>query len=163
MYLANNTGCNPFHKRQSKQEIAMPIVPPDDEQSENVRVNLIQNSISNNAAAIKTNRTTAEIAADLEAKHQEKAKRKEKLKTKRKRFNASRKDLMLTMLKSGISYECAACGERNNIHVDHITPLSKGGGNGVENLQFLCGPCNSKKGTKLTTAEFDEGEQVALF
>lgn len=29
--------------------------------------------------------------------------------------------------------------------MDHITPLSKGGSKGSENLQSLCKPCHSKK------------------
>lgn len=33
--------------------------------------------------------------------------------------------------------------------IDHILPLSRGGGNAPDNLQLLCLSCNSSKGTKL--------------
>ena len=46
---------------------------------------------------------------------------------------------------------CAGCGTLfpfRNMTVDHIVPQSKGGGNHIENLQLLCGACNSVKGNR---------------
>lgn len=40
------------------------------------------------------------------------------------------------------------CQVSENLEIDHIKPLSKDGGNEIENLQWLCRPCNLKKGTK---------------
>lgn len=47
---------------------------------------------------------------------------------------------------------CAECGvafRETGFHVDHIVPVSKGGGNGRRNLQLLCPGCNRSKGAKL--------------
>lgn len=45
---------------------------------------------------------------------------------------------------------CAYCKMKvgNKYHVDHIQPLSKGGGNGKDNLQICCPACNLKKHAK---------------
>lgn len=41
--------------------------------------------------------------------------------------------------------KCVQCGSDYPLHYDHILPYSKGGGNTVENIQILCGPCNIRK------------------
>lgn len=43
---------------------------------------------------------------------------------------------------------CLNCGSEEDITLDHIIPVSKGGLNTLSNLQPLCRPCNSTKGTK---------------
>ena len=35
------------------------------------------------------------------------------------------------------------------VHVDHIIPVSRGGGNEVDNLQLLCRACNLSKGARV--------------
>ena len=50
-------------------------------------------------------------------------------------------------------YRCEACGadtlflqsRKRYLQVDHKMPLSKGGGNGMENLQVLCLKCHEEK------------------
>lgn len=40
------------------------------------------------------------------------------------------------------------CDIRNKYHVDHITPLAKGGRHEAANVQLLCGPCNLRKSAR---------------
>lgn len=52
--------------------------------------------------------------------------------------------------------DCAGCGVHfaiRNLTIDHVVPRSKGGSDHLENLQLLCGACNSAKGA---------GSQAAL-
>lgn len=44
---------------------------------------------------------------------------------------------------------CLCCGSSNNIHLDHIIPISKGGENSIENIQPLCRGCNISKHNKI--------------
>ncbi len=46
------------------------------------------------------------------------------------------------------NFTCQKCGSRKNLTIDHIIPESKGGKTEIKNLQTLCRPCNSKKGSK---------------
>jgi 5-methylcytosine-specific restriction endonuclease McrA len=59
---------------------------------------------------------------------------------------------------------CNYCGvsfETVPYQIDHIIPLSKGGSNWPDNLQLLCGRCNSKKRAKLPE-ELDESFFASL-
>jgi 5-methylcytosine-specific restriction endonuclease McrA len=52
------------------------------------------------------------------------------------------------MLCARYDHCCLACGASAPLTVDHVIPLSKGGTNMIENIQPLCRPCNSSKGTQ---------------
>lgn len=46
---------------------------------------------------------------------------------------------------------CSICGckEKSKLQIDHIIPVSKGGSDGLDNLQVLCYKCNYKKKDKI--------------
>ncbi len=69
---------------------------------------------------------------------------------RRAAFNAVRSELVLEMLDAGMDYVCAAdgCNECEDLTVDHIHPLSRGGTDGLSNLQFMCRHHNSAKGDR---------------
>lgn len=45
-------------------------------------------------------------------------------------------------------YECQYCGSKEELEIDHIIPLSKGGNNEESNLITSCHRCNTLKGEK---------------
>ena len=45
--------------------------------------------------------------------------------------------------------QCVACGSSDDIQVDHIRPVSRGGCNSRSNLQPMCSTCNLRKGNRL--------------
>lgn len=54
-------------------------------------------------------------------------------------------------LKGKYNYTCLACGKKEpeiKLTIDHVLPLSMGGKNLIENIQPLCGSCNSSKRDK---------------
>jgi len=42
--------------------------------------------------------------------------------------------------------ECANCGATQNLVLDHVLPIAKGGLSALDNLQLLCALCNRIKG-----------------
>lgn len=58
-------------------------------------------------------------------------------------------------IKTKYDNKCAYCGKEcsNEYHIDHKLPLSRGGGNNIDNLALSCPTCNLKKNNK-TDVEF---------
>jgi len=70
------------------------------------------------------------------------------LQQRRGEFAKVRAERVLELIERS-PYECSECGGSNELTVDHIIPVSKGGDDSPDNLQWLCQRCNSKKGARL--------------
>lgn len=46
------------------------------------------------------------------------------------------------------NFQCAYCGSKKNLTIDHVIPKSRGGDNSWENLITSCITCNREKGNK---------------
>ena len=72
--------------------------------------------------------------------------------------------IVLKVLKRD-KHKCQICGKSPatypelELEIDHITPVSKGGSNDMENLQTLCILCNRGKGND-ESLEFEIAEKI---
>ena len=49
-------------------------------------------------------------------------------------------------IKENWNYECAYCGDDNDLTIDHVVPRSKGGADFTRNVVCCCKACNQDKG-----------------
>lgn len=45
-------------------------------------------------------------------------------------------------------HRCRSCGALNELQIDHLHPVSRGGKSVIENMAVLCAPCNQHKGAR---------------
>ena len=64
------------------------------------------------------------------------------------RMEPTLKRYLTTQVLARDGFACRHCHTADNLTVDHITPLIKGGTNDLDNLQTLCRSCNSRKGDR---------------
>lgn len=58
-------------------------------------------------------------------------------------------DALRLLVHEDDGWACVTCGGTEDLQVDHIIPVSKGGTNARENLQTMCGIDNRQKGARL--------------
>jgi 5-methylcytosine-specific restriction endonuclease McrA len=63
----------------------------------------------------------------------------------RKRLGGKQRQLVYRKLVERDGEDCSKCGATEHLAVDHKVPFSQGGSNELNNLQLLCGRCNSEK------------------
>lgn len=66
-------------------------------------------------------------------------------KARNKASNYTKKPEVRRAVFSRDGYACVECGATENLTVDHILSVVRGGSNHLSNLQTLCRSCNSKK------------------
>lgn len=52
---------------------------------------------------------------------------------------------------------CMSCGKTTKLTLDHVIPIHVGGLNLIDNIQFLCQSCNSRKRTNVIDYRWDAG------
>ena len=67
-------------------------------------------------------------------------------KSKRPEVSKRKRDMIF----DAFGNQCLSCKSYDDICIDHVIPLSKGGANTVDNMQPLCRICNSAKGVGST-------------
>lgn len=108
--------------------------------------------IYNSQFSDKTDKAEAAKALRSIAEHRKKKRQKQiKRQIARRRrsdFAKERDRLMLALIERD-GCECSVCGEIEDLAIDHIIPLSKGGSDELDNLQLLCPRHNSAKGDRM--------------
>lgn len=66
----------------------------------------------------------------------------------RQEWNALRAELTPVILERDGAI-CCYCGSTDDLTIDHVTPLARGGSNDLANLVVACRICNSSKGARL--------------
>lgn len=87
---------------------------------------------------------------ETEIQEETKKAKKNYIKIRRTQYSVLQPQLVLALIERGVPYICVhpGCNQTTNLTIDHIVPLSRGGTDELDNLQFMCKSHNSSKGDK---------------
>ena len=69
----------------------------------------------------------------------------EKIRRRQRASNHIANPMVRTRIFARDNYHCIICGRRDNLTIDHIVSVLRGGSDEDNNLQTLCKYCNSTK------------------
>jgi hypothetical protein len=86
---------------------------------------------------------------ELQRQKRTQAAKRELTRLRRSEFDSRQAQLMLALInRDGYICQHPGCGLQEDLTIDHIVPLSKGGSDDLSNLRLLCRKHNSKKGDR---------------
>lgn len=91
-----------------------------------------------------------ELLEEVRVKEETKKTKRKLTALRRSEFQGSRAAVMLKLIDRGVPYVCAweNCDVTEELTLDHKEPISRGGTDDLDNLQFLCKSHNSHKGDR---------------
>ncbi len=93
--------------------------------------------------------TVALLAWDRERRQDARLDRLRKIRAAEEDAERGRRERLPDEVRSAVWHRdegrCVRCGSETDLQFDHVIPFARGGGNAVENIQILCGPCNRAK------------------
>lgn len=95
-------------------------------------------------------RKTERIYPDAQTKRREGGRRHNACKRAGRAIRTHTHQQWLDLLRRA-KHRCVKCGAKKDMTRDHIIPLSKGGHDGITNIQPLCRGCNSRKHANVET------------
>lgn len=67
------------------------------------------------------------------------------------RYKARKLDAVTDGLAYSLTDHCVVCGATDQLEVEHMVPLARGGGDTLSNKTTMCKSCNCSKGTTSVT------------
>lgn len=86
---------------------------------------------------------------DRQRRHDSKFERLRQLRARETEAVKARRERIPNEVKSFVwerdDGRCVNCSAVEDLQFDHVIPITKGGGNSIDNIQILCGDCNRQK------------------